>query len=121
MAHYNRYSKNDDHIILDLTRDFNPREYLEKAAELRLLMQEAAKKLPDRDIHGLRKRYLRLHGVTVIKRKILHRTPRPLPDTTPAPIASPLPSKPVQLAKTEPITEDWHISPPTRERLMGRR
>lgn len=121
MAKYNRYSKDEDDILLEIAKDFNPHEYLDKAAELRLLMQRAVERLPGRDMSGLRKRYLRLCRITVPKKEPV---PLPLEVEPPAPEIPARPAdymKPKLIAKMEPTDDGWFIKPPSLDRLMGRR
>lgn len=120
MATYDRYLEEEDDILLETTKRFVPTEYKEKSRILTTMLKAVVLKLPHRNVSGLRKRYLRLHGVVKSKEECDRiKRDRVL---SPGPKASYVPATPpVPVAETEPVADDWFIKPPSREQLMGRR
>ena len=119
MANYNRYLEDEDSILLEMTKSFDPYEYKEKSRALTVMLKAVVIRLPHRNTGGLRKRYLRLHGIVKSKeqRDQIKRDGK----LSPGPKASYIPTPPVQVAKAEPVGDDWFIKPPSRDQLMSRR
>jgi len=67
VATYDRYLEEEDDILLETTKRFVPTEYKEKSRILTTMLKAVVLKLPHRNVSGLRKRYLRLHGVVKSK------------------------------------------------------
>ena len=118
MSNYTRYLEDEDRILLDTTKYFNPQEYKKKSRILTAMLKAVAIKLPHRTVNALRKRYLRLHGI--VKSNAQRREIKRQAILAPGPKASYAPP-PVQVARTEPIDDNWFIKPPSREQMMSRR
>jgi hypothetical protein len=121
VSNYNRYLEIEDTVLLETTKDLNPQDYKEQSRVLTRLLKTVVIKFPHRNVGGLRKRYLRLHGIVKLKQD--HERIRQENRLTPGPKASYIPDPPpVQPATTDPIGDsDWFIKPPSLDRLMSRR
>ena len=119
MANYNRYLEDEDTTLLEMTKSFDPYEYKEKSRALTAMLKAVVIRLPHRNTGGLRKRYLRLHGIVKSKeqRDQIKRDGK----LSPGPKASYVPLATAMIAKPDPVEDDWFIKPPSRERLMSRR
>ena len=120
MANYNRYLEDEDAILLEMTKSFDPYEYKEKSRALTAMLKAVVIRLPHRNIGGLRKRYLRLHGIVKSKedRDRIKRDGK----LSPGPKASYVPLAAAMIARTDPIDDnECFIKPPSRDQLMSRR
>jgi hypothetical protein len=108
------YTPEEDQVLLSYTADLDPQDYKSKTRDFTARFKQAALRLPGRAPDALRKRYLRLRRTPSIPEK----SDAGQPATSPPHRFIPEPV----FAQAEPINwEDTFITPPSKERLMGRR
>lgn len=108
--HAPSYTKEEDGVLLSYTADLDPKDYETRTKEFTSRFKQAALRLPGRDLNSLRKRYARL------------RNEGRVPAVNPV-SATPYKKVPPTIAKVE-IWNEWEgpfITPPSKDRLMGRR